>query len=91
MVCKHKRKEYQSVVAITEQVLDMDPNNVKALYFRGIAFLELQDYKESVESLQKLVHVDPTHVDGRAYFEKAKKARKDFLDSQHKKFSKMFQ
>lgn len=60
--------------------MEMDPNNVKGLYFRGYAFLELQEYEKSVECLQKLVNLDPKHADGRALFEKAKKIRKDFLE-----------
>ena len=35
VVCKFKMKEYQSVIAITEQIMDMAPNHVKALFFRG--------------------------------------------------------
>lgn len=34
-VCKFKVKEYQSIIAITEQIMDMAPNHVKALFFRG--------------------------------------------------------
>ncbi len=45
VVCKHKLKEWQSVVNITDQVLEMDPNSVKGLYFRGIALLELQEFQ----------------------------------------------
>ena len=41
VVCKHKLKEWQSVVNITDQVLEMDPNSLKGLYFRGNAYLEL--------------------------------------------------
>jgi tetratricopeptide (TPR) repeat protein len=44
VVCKHKVREFQSIVNITDQVIDMDPNNVKCLYFRGNAFLELTEY-----------------------------------------------
>lgn len=68
----------------------MDPNNVKALYFRGFAHLELTEYKEAVECLTKLCSVDPNHADGRNLLAKAKKARKDYLDAEHRKFSKMF-
>lgn len=68
----------------------MDPANVKCLFFRGNAFLELEEYDKAVECLQKLINVDPNHKDGRNLFERAKKIRKDFRDTQTKKFSKMF-
>jgi hypothetical protein len=51
VVCKYKLKEYQSVVNITDQVLEMDPNNVKGLYFRGLSFIEVQEYDKGVETL----------------------------------------
>ena len=51
VVCKHKMDEWQSVVNITDQIIEMDPNNVKCLYFRGLAYLKLQEYIKSVECL----------------------------------------
>ncbi len=78
VVCKHKLKEYQSVVNITDQVIEMDPDNVKCLYFRGNALVELQEYAKGVETLQRLVTVDPKHAEGRALFERAKKVKKEF-------------
>lgn len=35
VVCKFKLKEHQSVVAITDQIIEMAPNHPKALFFRG--------------------------------------------------------
>ena len=37
VVCKFKQQEWQSIIGITDQILgeNMDPNNIKALYFRG--------------------------------------------------------
>jgi|LauGreDrversion4_2_1035121.scaffolds.fasta_scaffold218186_1 cytochrome c-type biogenesis protein CcmH/NrfG len=55
----------------------MDPNNVKCLYFRGNAFIELQEYGQAIDCLQKLVKLDPNHAEGRALFERAKKIKKD--------------
>ena len=71
-------KEYQSIINITDQIIEMDPNNVKCLYFRGNAYLELQDYDKSIQCLQKLVQIDPNHSDGRVLFEKTRKIKKDF-------------
>ena len=90
VVCKHKLKDWQSIVGITDQILEMDPSNVKCLYFRGNALLELQEHARSVECLAKLVQIDPKHADGRSLFEKAKKVKKEFQEAQHKKFSKFF-
>lgn len=68
----------------------MDPRSVKALYFRGKAHLELEEYDKSIESLGLLLKIDPSSADGRNELARAKKIRKDFLDKETKKFSKMF-
>lgn len=75
-VCKFKLKEYQSIIGITDQIIEMDPNNVKCYYFRGKAFLEIQEYSKAVESFQKLVQIDPHHSDGRKELENAKRVKK---------------
>ena len=49
VICKYKLKEFESVVSITEQVLEMDSGNAKGLFFRGKAFLETQEYDKGVE------------------------------------------
>lgn len=90
VVCKYKLKEYESIINITDQIIEMDPNNTKALYFRGKAYLETQEYGKAVEYLTKLCRIDPNHADGRAELERAKKTKKDFLDGQTKLYSKFF-
>lgn len=83
-------KEWDSIVNITDQILEFDPNNTKCLYFRGKAFLELQEYDNAVKYLTHLCHLDPSHIDGRNELERARKIRKEFLDKQTKAYSKMF-
>lgn len=72
VVCKFKMREWQSIIGITDQVIEMDPHNVKCLYFRGKAYIELQEYDQAVECLKKLVQIDPSHTDGRKEYERAK-------------------
>mmetsp|Transcript_10801 Transcript_10801/g.8053 ORF Transcript_10801/g.8053 Transcript_10801/m.8053 type:complete len:103 (+) Transcript_10801:1517-1825(+) len=90
VVCKFKLKEFDSIIGITDQLIDMDPNNTKAYFFRGKALLEKQEFDQAVESFAKLVQIDPNHVEGRNEYLKAKKVRKEFLEDQSKKFSKFF-
>ena len=58
-VCKFKVKEYQSVIAITEQIMDMAPNHAKALFFRGKCQYLVEEYENSIETLTKLCGLDP--------------------------------
>ena len=50
VVCKHKMGEWQSVIGITDQVLDesMSPGNIKALYFRAQSLMKVENFEEAV-------------------------------------------
>ena len=67
VVCKHKLQEWQSVIGITDQILsdNMDPNNIKALYFRAQAYLKIEEFDHAVECLNKLLDIDAQHSEGR--------------------------
>lgn len=90
VVCKFKLKEYESIIGITDQVIEMDERNVKCWYFRGKAFMELREYAKAVDSFAKLVQIDPNHVEGRKEYDNAKKIKKQFLENEHKKYSRIF-
>lgn len=58
----------------------MDPKNVKCLYFRGKAFIELQEFDKAVECFRSLVEIDPSHADGRKEYVRAKSIKKKYLE-----------
>lgn len=82
VVCKHKMGEFNSVLNITDQILDerMDPKNTKALYFKGYAELKLQDYEQSVQSLQQCLNLDPNHAEAKKLLLQAKQERQKYRD-----------
>ena len=53
-VCKFKMKEYQSVIAITDQIKEMAPCHAKALYFRGKAQILVEDFDDGIQTLALL-------------------------------------
>lgn len=91
-VCKHKMGEWQSVIGITDQVLSeqMDPNNVKAMYFRGYAFIKQELFEEAVDVLKELVALDPKHAEGAKLLAQAKQLKKAHFEKESKKFAAMF-
>lgn len=46
-----KQKNYSKVIEYCGKVLKEDPNNLKTLYRRGVAFLNNQDFDESKADL----------------------------------------
>ena len=90
-VCKFKVKEYQSVIAITEQIMDMAPNHPKGLYFRGKCQYLVEDFEKSIASLTKLCKIEPENADFKAELEQAKRLQAADLQKQKKVYSRMFQ
>ena len=82
VVCKFKMQEWQSIVGITDQILDqtMSPGNVKALYFRAQAQIKLENFEDAVKCIQQILVKDPEHLEAKSLLVKAIKLRQDFRD-----------
>ena len=89
-VCKYKAKQYDSIIDITNQVIDFSPKCLKAWYFRGRAFSELQEYDYAVDSFKNALEIDPNHKPSRTEFDRIKKIRVDHINTETKKYSKIF-
>lgn len=89
-VCKYKAKEYESIIDITNQVLDFNPKSIKAWYFRGRAFFEMQEYDKAVHSFKEALKIDPNHKPSKVEYEKVKKIRENHINYEAKKYSKIF-
>lgn len=76
VVCKYKTKEYSSIIGITDQVIDMDPNNIKCYYFRGKAYIELKEFDNAVKAFTELTKIDPNYQEGKNELIRAKQIRK---------------
>eukprot|EP01060_Flectonema_neradi_P000113 TRINITY_DN1008_c3_g1_i2.p1 TRINITY_DN1008_c3_g1~~TRINITY_DN1008_c3_g1_i2.p1 ORF type:complete len:127 (+),score=32.59 TRINITY_DN1008_c3_g1_i2:40-420(+) len=85
---KLKLEDYNSVMSATSDVLRFDPNNVKALYRRGIAALRLGLLDESKEALTKVEASDPKCV--QSLMQELNQAFKKVRDKEKKAYSQMF-
>lgn len=54
-------KECYSMICITLQVLEKDPDNVKALFRRAQAYMMTQDYIEAKQDLDLALRAEPTN------------------------------
>ncbi|CAI2361261.1 unnamed protein product [Moneuplotes crassus] len=90
-VCKYKMKEYESIIDITNQVIDYKPDCLKAWYFRGKAFYEMQEYDQAVEAFENALKVDPKHKPSKKELEVVKKIRADFIAKEHNKYKHIFE
>ncbi|CAM6096235.1 unnamed protein product [Calypogeia fissa] len=84
--CKLKLKDYKEAVKLTTKVLEVEPQNVKALYRRGQAYIELYDLDVAEWDYKKALELDPQNREIRA----AVKALKLKQAEQNKKEAKMY-
>nr|XP_012152383.1 PREDICTED: AH receptor-interacting protein [Megachile rotundata] len=58
--CKLIQKEYYKVIEHCTTILKHEPDNVKALYRRGKAYIGAWDEEKAVKDLKKVIELDPT-------------------------------
>ncbi|CAN7992985.1 unnamed protein product [Ixodes hexagonus] len=60
--CQLQNGTYHHVVTNCARALEMDPDNVKALFRRGTAFNQLQEYEKAKDDLERAAVLDPKNV-----------------------------
>lgn len=58
--CKLLNKEYYSVIKHCTTILKTEPDNIKALYRRGKAYIGVWDEKNAIRDLKKTTEIDPS-------------------------------
>ena len=89
-IWKYKLGEHESIIDITNQVIDYNPKSIKAWYFRGKAFYEMQEYDKAIESFQEVLNIDPKNKISKTELDKVKKIRDDFIQKETNKYKQMF-
>ena len=72
--CRLRLEEPSAASALCSRVLERDPQNVKALYRRACARLELQEYLEARRDLASAAKLEPTNREVRAKLAACKEA-----------------
>ncbi|KAK5793747.1 hypothetical protein PVK06_034904 [Gossypium arboreum] len=61
--CKLKLKDYKKAKKLCTEVLELDDRNVKALYRRAQAYMELVDFDLAEADIKKALEIDPDNRD----------------------------
>lgn len=59
--CKLKLKDYEEAVKICTKVLDIDDKNIKALYRRANAYINLVELELAKTDIKKALEIDPNN------------------------------
>ena len=54
-----KLHDYEGAITVFDKVLELEPNNVEALYQRANALLSLEKYDEAIEQYEKVLNIEP--------------------------------
>lgn len=60
--CQLSSGNYEHVITLCTKVLSITPDNVKALYRRGLAFGNLKDYEKAVADLKIVLDLEPKNT-----------------------------
>ncbi|CAN4090806.1 unnamed protein product [Withania somnifera] len=76
--CKLKLKEYKEAVKLCSKVLEIDSKNVKALYRRAQAYIQLVDLDLAELDIKKALEIDPDNRDVKLEYKVLKEKIKEY-------------
>ena len=85
-----KMERWQEVVKATTKALEYEENNVKALFFRGVAYRHLKEFASASDDLKAAIKLSPSDKAMRAEFEALKEDKKKQLQTEKGIFEKAF-
>ncbi|CAD6245936.1 unnamed protein product [Miscanthus lutarioriparius] len=88
--CKLKLKDYKEAVKLCTKVLELDSQNVKALYRRVQAYIQLADLELAEADIKKALEIDPNNRDVKLEYKTLKEKIKEYNKKDAKFYSNMF-
>uniref|UniRef100_A0A5B7AKM4 peptidylprolyl isomerase n=1 Tax=Davidia involucrata TaxID=16924 RepID=A0A5B7AKM4_DAVIN len=88
--CKLKLKEYKQVEKLCTKVLDIESRNVKALYRRAQAYINLADLDLAEFDIKKALEIDPDNRDVKLEYKTLKEKMKEYNKKEAKFYGNMF-
>ncbi|KAL6661840.1 hypothetical protein ACP70R_001224 [Stipagrostis hirtigluma subsp. patula] len=88
--CKLKLKDYKQAEKLCTKVLELDSQNVKALYRRVQAYIQLADLDLAEADVKKALEIDPDNRDVKLEYKTLKEKIKEYNKKDAKFYSNMF-
>ncbi|KAL5232564.1 hypothetical protein ABZP36_031340 [Zizania latifolia] len=88
--CKLKLKDYKQAEKLCTKVLELDSQNVKALYRRAQAYIQLADLELAEVDIKKALDIDPDNRDVKLTYKNLKEKVKEYNKKDAKFYSNMF-
>ncbi|EHA8587882.1 putative Peptidylprolyl isomerase [Cocos nucifera] len=88
--CKLKLKDYKQAEKLCTKVLELDGRNVKALYRRAQAYIQLADLDLAEVDIKKALEIDPDNRDVKLEYRTLKEKVKEYNKKEAKFYGNMF-
>ncbi|KAF3327741.1 peptidyl-prolyl isomerase-like isoform X1 [Carex littledalei] len=88
--CKLKLRDYKQTEKLCTKVLELDGKNVKALYRRAQAYMNLADLDLAEIDIKKALEIDPDNRDVKLEYKTLKEKVKEYNRKDKQLYSKMF-
>ncbi|KAL1557516.1 Peptidyl-prolyl cis-trans isomerase fkbp62 [Salvia divinorum] len=88
--CKLKLKDYKEAEKLCTKVLELESTNVKALYRRAQAYMNMADLDLAEIDIKKALEIDPTNRDVKLEYKVLKEKVKEFNKKDAKFYGNMF-
>ncbi|KAB2620320.1 peptidyl-prolyl cis-trans isomerase FKBP62-like [Pyrus ussuriensis x Pyrus communis] len=88
--CKLKLKDYKQAEKLCTKVLELEGRNVKALYRRAQAYIQLADLDLAELDIKKALEIDPNNKDVKLEYKTLKEKMKEYNKKEAKFYGNMF-
>eukprot|EP01018_Ginkgo_biloba_P006255 Gb_32981 [translate_table: standard] len=88
--CKLKLKDYKQAVKLCTKVLEIESQNVKALYRRAQAYIQTADLELAESDIKKALEIDPNNRDVKLEYKTLKEKQKEYNKKEAKLYGNMF-
>ncbi|PSR94956.1 Peptidyl-prolyl cis-trans isomerase [Actinidia chinensis var. chinensis] len=88
--CKLKLKDYKQAEKLCTKVLELDSRNVKALYRRAQAYINLADLDLAEFDIKKALEIEPDNRDVKLEYKALKEKVKEYNKKEAKFYGNMF-
>ena len=89
--CQIKSGNYKMAIINCTKCLEIDNNNVKALFRRATAYAGIKEYELAINDCQTAISNDPNNVDVKKKLNQVENLQKQYNQNMSSKFKKMFE
>ncbi|KAI5058641.1 hypothetical protein GOP47_0026811 [Adiantum capillus-veneris] len=88
--CKLKLKDFKEAAKLCTKVLELESRNVKALYRRAQAYIEMADLDLAELDIKKALEIDPSNRDVKLEYRTLKQRQIEYNKKEAKMYGNMF-